>query len=1068
MIGQHLILRCAKGCYDNAAVAGLKTAAVSANVSGFPLPRQQELNKVISEHAAFPDASVRSGSNDNRGVLRLFGYRGVLMAMRTFRVHDMCDTGGSVSFTHTYMIADDNTGDDKKYILAHPESLAALSCFDDYKNVAERTEGGLNSGNSIKVNESISMPDKSLPKFDGSIFERCGFDRETFAQLISAICKHVSSKGWVAVMTPNITEQTWDAEGGSADGEMLIAGIMALLPDCVTRFFSAVSYWNDNPLSDVMKDYTFRILSGKYSENLVDKEISLFDLQRGIVNTDVKAGAFGRYLWDIKDDPEEIEKLHQTFTLSFGKNVDKIAKLPTIMDALTEIHKHINGTKIEEQAPLAEFLMSIGLSMPAFPVIYKSAAMLIKAIQESGEPCSDRLENVITNFIKNPDAAKLKGVYENLIALLMHTINVGTAKEKTIGMIVSQLDNRDIDVYREQFTKYLEEIKADDKAKPSAAMMNLLMDAEDIPMLHTQKEDIMSVVEKCYQNALDSQDYELCAKMTARQLHKDEPPENVANICKRVVELTDFVSPETASEIVAAIGAQMDKFEQYDDVIVEMGKAIFGLDEECDIAAYPDFFPLFMKVLRHGIICDRDYIDNVWNKQYLFVIRNTNGDEYLFPEQFGYVGDPENEGYSESLYLIELARLDANVGYMSAWDTIDYVVGVLVQTDPVQAYRNIQTILDRNTPEQKEQLLAEVIGTPRMYGLFLALYEPDSDKADYLLPYMMQDMNAFDLILEAAETDGFTNKLPQAYVHLWTCVYSAFAEDPTMIENCWLGIIDTENRIYDKPYCAEIMAQFAGYFKIVFKDITKIPEIKEDYIALLYRGIVDYKWDVELELADQQCDIIEMCYCIDNGTTEYTVDYFIDCFTQILKTPIGGVPTPAAQNLGYCAKRLNRYLNNTRRVVMEDRPNVDRERITMIGLARMYAQKHDDADALFYLKGICEGDDHWISSLYILFALKYMYVFESEDSRTIASFLDTLRKIILNSSGAGRNTLLSAECQDAYRSYIQPHLYQDQQKPLYTAAKATGNPDLMAMFEMNVVKEKPKGSGGGLLGRFKR
>ncbi len=1067
MIGQHLILRCAKGCYDNAAVAGLKTAAVSANVSGFPLPRQQELNKVISEHAAFPDASVRSGSSANRGVLRLFGYRGVLMAMRTFRVHDLCDTGGSVSFTHTYMIADDTTGEDKKYILAHPESLANLASFDDYKQVAARTEGGLNSGNAIKANESLSMPDKGLPKFDGGVFERCGFDRETFAQLIAAICQHVSSnKGWIALMAPNITEHTWDEEGGSADGEMLIAGIIALLPDCVTRFFSAVSFWNDNPRSDVMKDYTFRILSGKYSENLVDKEISLFDLQNGVINTEVKAGDFGRYLWDIKDDPEEIEKLHQTFTLSFGKNVDKIAKLPSIMDALTELHKHINGKKIDVQSPLAEFLVSIGLSLPAFPVIYKSVAMLIKVMQDNNETCSERLESVITNFLKNPDATKLKGVYENLIALLMHSISVGTAKDKSVALIVSQLDNRDIDDYRDQFCKYLEELKADEKAKPSAAMMNLVMDSQEIPMLHSQKEDIMAVISKCYQNALDTQDYELCAKMTARQLHRDEPPENVSNICKRVVELTDYVSPETSSEIVAAIGAQMDKFEEYDEVIVDMGKAIFGMEEECDIAAYPDFFPLFMKVLRHGIICDRDYIDNVWNKQYIFVIKNTNGDEYIFPEQFGFVGEPEQEGYADALYLIELARLDANVGYISAWDTIEYVVGVQMQSDSQKAYDNILTILDHNPPEQKDQLMAEIIGTPRLYGLYLSLFEPDSDKADFLLPTMMQDMNAFDLILEAAETDNFVSKLPQAYVHLWTAVYSSFASDPSMIESCWIGILDTEGRIYEKPYCAEIMAKFAGYFKIVFADITKIPEIKEDYIAMLYRGIVDYKWDEELQLADQQCDIIEMCYCIDNGTTEYTVDYFVDCFTQIQKAPRGVIP-PVAQNLSYCSKRINRYLNNSRRIVMEDRPNVDRERITMIGLARVYAQKHEETDALFYLKGICEGDDHWISSLYILFALKYLYIFEDEDSRIILSFLDTLRKIIINSSGAGRNTLLSADCQDAYHSYIQPHLYQEEQKPLYTAAKATGNPDLTAMFELNVVKEKPKGS-GGLLGRFKR
>lgn len=247
MIGQHLILRCAKGCYDSTAAAGLKTAAVSDNVSAFPNPRQQELNKVISEHAAFPDLSAKTGSGENRGVLRLFEYRGVLMAMRTFRVHDLCDTTGSVSFTHTYMIADDENSEDRKYVLAHPISLATLKCFDDYKKVSERTEGGLNSGNPITVNTAVKMPDKDLARFDTKIFKKCGFDRETFALMVSAICHHVSTKGWIGLVTPNITPETWNETGGSADGEMLLAGFYSLLPDCITRFLNAVSYWDQNP-----------------------------------------------------------------------------------------------------------------------------------------------------------------------------------------------------------------------------------------------------------------------------------------------------------------------------------------------------------------------------------------------------------------------------------------------------------------------------------------------------------------------------------------------------------------------------------------------------------------------------------------------------------------------------------------------------------------------------------------------------------------------------------------------------------------------------------------------------
>lgn len=1060
MIGQHLIMRCAKGVYDNNAVAGIKTAAVSSSIGALSSVRQQELNKVIFDHAQFPDASVRSGKGENRGVLRLFEYRGVLMALRTFRVHDLCDTGGSVSFTHTFMIADDNAGADRQYLLRHPESLCTLSCFDDYKAAAARTDGGLNSGNAVPVNESLNMPNKELPRFDTGIFAECGIDEETFARLIAAVCQHVSSKGWIAVTTPNITENSWAENGGSLEGEQLLTAVMALLPDCITRFFSGLSYWNDNPFDDCLKDYQFRILSGKYTDNLIDHEISFFDLAHGYINSDAQAGAFGRYLWSIKDDAEEVEKFHTFVTGAFGKNVDKIAKMPALMDALTELYKFTCGMKVDEQAALSSFLLSIGTSLPIFPNIYKGVAMLIHSIKESGELCSDKLESVIMQLLKNPDTKKLQSCYENLISILMHSVNSGTAKDKTIAMIAEQLNSRDVDEYRDQFGKLLEELKEDPNAKPSYSMLSLLLDAQDIPMLHMQSADIAAVIDKCYANALAQKDFELCAKMTTKQLRKDAPPDNVADICSRVVELTDFVTPETADDLVRAIGEQMDRFEEYDDAILSMGKAIFGSETECDIAAYPDFFPLFMKLLRHGIIADREYIDNTWFNQYVWVIQNTNGEEYLFPEI--YVGDNTLEAYSESLYIIELARLKADVGYGSGWDMIDAIVADLTMKDPVKAYSYIQDILDRNTEERRMQLLSEIVGTTRMYGLFLALYDPNSDRADYLLEYIMQDMNAFDMLIYSAEEEGFVRKLPNAYIYVWKSVYSAFASQ--MLENCWIGILDTEAKIIEKPYCDEIMSQFYDYFTIVFEDITRVPEIKEEYIALLYRGIVDYGWDKALNLDDASSDIVEMCYMIDNGTGDYCIDYFLERIGGLVRGQTRGL----SENLLLCAKRINRFLNNNRRKIMDDHVSVDKEKITMMSLARMYAQRHDESDCLFYLKGICEGDDHWIASLYVLYALKYLYVIETEDSRMIADFIDSLRRIIINSSGAGRNTLLSQECQELYHSYIQPHLFQDQQKPIFTAARSTGNPDLIAMFEIHVTKERPKSSGGGFLGRFKR
>ena len=1060
MIGQHLILRCAKGCYDSTAAAGLKTAAVSDNVSAFPNPRQQELNKVISEHAAFPDLSAKTGSGENRGVLRLFEYRGVLMAMRTFRVHDLCDTTGSVSFTHTYMIADDENSEDRKYVLAHPISLATLKCFDDYKKVSERTEGGLNSGNPITVNTAVKMPDKDLARFDTKIFKKCGFDRETFALMVSAICHHVSTKGWIGLVTPNITPETWNETGGSADGEMLLAGFYSLLPDCITRFLNAVSYWDQNPSDDFVKDYHLRILSGKYTDGLIDKDISYINLKEKKTNTEVSAGNFGRFLWDIKNKPDEVEKFHNYITAAFGKRVDKIAKMPIIMDALTDLYKFTEGDPIDEQVALAAFLQSIGTSIPLFPAIYKGVSMLVVSVKDSEEAFSDKLENVITTLLKNPDTRKMKTCYDKFITLVMRSVTLGTAKDKTIQMIVEQIGDRDVDEYRDQFIALVDEIKKDEKAKPSYSMICLLMDVQDIPLLKDKHEDIKAIITRSYNNAFEQKDFDLCAKMTVRQLHKDAPPENVEDICKRVIHLSDFCSPETCTELAHAIGEQMDRFGEHGETIVAMGKAIFGLETECELAAYPDYFPLFMKVLRHGLVCDKEYIENVWTKQYIWVVQNTNGEEYLFPEEF--IGDPLQESFSDAMYLLEIARLNAGVGYISTWDVIEAVVGGLYADYPEKAYLNIQSILDSNTPEAKTELLSEVVGTVRMYGLFLALFSPTDGKADYLLDFIMQDVNAFDMLILAAESEGFVGKLPQAYVYVWTCVYSAFAD--TMLESCWLGILDTESKVIEKPYYAEIMSTFSDYFKIVFDDAAKIPEIREDYIALMFRGICDYGWEKSLGLNEQQSDLIEMCYMIDNGTPEDSINYFYEALNNFIVT--GRTGEGRAENIFLCAKRINRYLNNHRRKITDDNAAISKERITLMALARMYGQHHDESNCLFYLKGICEGDDHWIASLYVMHALKYLYALEpDEECYYIKDFLDTLRKIIISSTAAGRNTLISPESQAIYHGYIQPHLYEDQQKPLFTAARGTGNQDLVAMFTVKATKERPR---AGFFGRRKK
>ena len=1081
MIGQHLILRCAKGCYDHANAAGLKTAAVSESISKLEGARQQELNKVISEHAQFPDITVRSGTGVNRGVLRLFNYRGVLMAMRTSRVHDLCDTGGSVSFTHTYMIADDSSGNDRQYLLAHPESFCELSSFDDYKAVAARTKDGLNSGNPITVNNDLKMPDKSLKRFDDKIFEECGINADVFAQIIGAVCKRVSSKGWVALITKNISEESWNNNGGSLEGEKLITAFMALLPDCIRRFLSAVSFWNSNPSDDCLKDYQLRVLSGKYSENLVDSEISLFNLRDGKINSDVHPGAFGRYLWKIKGDAEELERFHTFIEDAFGKNVDKIAKVPPLMDALTDLYlfttkakaktdgdkskakvnKYIEESEVDEQNALGSFLLSMGTSLPVFQNIYEGASMLSRSIREHEQETSERLETVIMQLLKNSEASKLESCFEDLVAILMHSVKSGTAKDKTVAMIGEQLDHKDGQKYRDQFGKILEKLVADGDVIPPYPMLSLLIDSRDIPMLKNRSKEISELLKKFYVNAFDHKDFELCAKMTVRQLKKELPPERVAELGSRVVELADKVSPEVLGELVAEVSGQFDRFEHASDAVLVIGKAVFGEEKECPVAVKQEFFPLFIRLLRHGVLVDRKYIDDVWFDQYVWVIRNTEEELYLIPEP--YMGDPAAVGYSEAMYVAERAKLISGVGYKTAWSQIEIIIAGAIQTDPVTAYMFIQDILDLSLEEDRIALLGEIMGSSRIYGLFFTFFNPqDPASVEYLLPYIVDDPAAFDMLIYTAEQEGFVDRLPDAYFYIWECFYAAYAADA--IENCWIAILDTEKKLVNKPYCTYIMGAFDVYFASVFDDISIIPELKEEYVGLMFRGITTYGWNTTLQLTFQQTDMVQMCFTVDNLKGDACNMYLLNSLDMLAKTQ--GEAYDTAANLIYCAKRMNRQLNKERRKIMDDSKDIDKEKVTLMALCRMYGQGHEESDCLFYLKSICEGSDHWIAPLYVFYGLKYLYEVEPEVSVIINGFLDELKNIIKTASTAGRNTMLQRECQDIYHNIVQPHLYQLQQKTLLKAAQGTNNQELAAMFEIHVTKETP--GKGGLLGRLRR
>lgn len=433
MVGQHLLMRCTKGVYDNSTSPGVKTAAISEEIASLPQRVQGELNRVITSLAKMPDITATGGRTINRGILRIVHYKDVLLAMRTFRISDLCTHSGNVSFTHTYIF----TGEERNDILSHPESLIHLESFDNYANVNERC-GGLSSKKPVPINKNLVMPVKKLSPVSSSIFDE--FSPQVFQGLINALCQRISSAGSVIMLLSDVTPSEWEISGGSEKGEKLIVALMRLLPDCITRFFSAVSFWNEDTLYDALKEIKFRIYSGKSVSGLESTDISLLNLQKNEFSSDITPnGHFAEYLFQIKNSPEAIDEFHQFITNVFGENVDKIRKLPSVMNLVTDLFYFQKGmihSKDEIEKVLISLLKQMGTSLTLFPQMELLAEKMFTYL--TNDACSKPLETIILQLMKQ-EGAKNICFYSKMSECLIANYFLDRAEPETSDFVVKFL-----------------------------------------------------------------------------------------------------------------------------------------------------------------------------------------------------------------------------------------------------------------------------------------------------------------------------------------------------------------------------------------------------------------------------------------------------------------------------------------------------------------------------------------------------------------------------------------------------------------------------------------------------
>ncbi len=512
MIGQQLLARCKRGRFDSnySATAGFKTAAMSENLDDVFRRANQlfVLDQMLNTRGSLPDALDVPKTNQPRGILRISQNGAITMIGRSYRVRDLCDNRGIVTFTHHYILYQE----DRMKFLHHPEACLNIDNFDVYEQVNQRCNG-LNSGNAITVNASLNLFNYPASAVSNQIFDDLGFSEDSFSALIAAICDHVSGGGRIALAAPGIGANDWEKYGGSQLGEQFLSALYAILPDCITRFLGSISYWHQ-PL-----DYTgfqgihlFLVPDGT-AKFLYKDSISLIDLNKTTYQIR-NVGSYrlmGRLLWKYKDSPEQITAFHQYLLNFFGENVDSIKKFSGVMDLATQFYlMKTSGAAQDSLALLTSMLQVFGLQLPMFSKIDSACQELFDLYLENYS-YSEKLEQRILSIIAMKDAKALK-VYPSLIYCLLKNVQSGYACSKVVELLTQKLRNGDTVVIK-QTIQLINDLQKRQELKKSNALINLLSSIyvdKEIVGQRKLKMSIFELLRQYYSAFFSAQSWDSC------------------------------------------------------------------------------------------------------------------------------------------------------------------------------------------------------------------------------------------------------------------------------------------------------------------------------------------------------------------------------------------------------------------------------------------------------------------------------------------------------------------------------------------------------------------------------
>lgn len=561
MIYQHIITRCRRGFFDSDTTlsAGYKPVVLSQNMQDFQ--QAGNLNDILNylmnrgslpDTLDVPDTMV---SNTQRGIIRTSCLGPFTIVSRAFRVGDLCDNRGTVNFVHSYVLSEQ----DRTAFLEHPEVVTVLQNFDTYQNLNMRCNG-LANGNYVPLDASVELMNHCPAPVDLSIFQKCGFNEDTFSALISALCDRVSIGGRVALAVPSITQGSWDQEGGSLLGEQLICAVYSILPDCLTRFMGAISYWDDIMEHKALDGVQFVIVANNQNPSLYSDSISLIDLNQNAARNVSSFRDFGRFLWKHLDDIGAIKQFNSYIKELFGEHVDEVRKHSYLMDMVTHMYLSSNGASDDAYRRLADISLELfGNSFHLFPNIEKNAVKYFE-VEKKYAPHSQEMEARINLSLANVEIQRLS-IFSEMVFCLIQNIDIGSATEQTVTTIAALLkDNNDVAL--DQIFEYLSSVDSKDNYQVSDKLMELLSAVyNDKDALENKdiKEKVANSLAKHYQSFLEKRQWDRCLvvlRVQAQNLQKDTLSEAQVEDLYRNMWLLFLVGDERSREEIGEIFTQ--------------------------------------------------------------------------------------------------------------------------------------------------------------------------------------------------------------------------------------------------------------------------------------------------------------------------------------------------------------------------------------------------------------------------------------------------------------------------------------------------------------------------------